>query len=316
MSPPAIRLDIHAHLIPLREEDVVELAGIAWSPRDRLVVDGNELKKPELYDPAALLAWMDRHGVAQAWVSVPPTLYRAALDADPARGWADALNAAMVRILAPHAPRLSPLVHLPVQHPALAVDLVREAVDRGQRRFAMSAGDAGRGLMLSDEAYQPLWSALNEAEAFLFLHPGRACDARLERFSLSNLLGGPVETAMAAVHLAMSGTLERFDRMTVCLAHGGGVTAAVAGRVQRGQDTGREGAYLGGEKLRSALRRLCVDCITHDAAALDLVASTFGADRVLFGSDWPFDMGLGAPHEQLSAVSPALRARIFDNEVR
>jgi aminocarboxymuconate-semialdehyde decarboxylase len=109
----------------------------------------------------------------------------------------------------------------------------------------------------------------------------------------------------------MSGVIERHPGITFCLAHGGGATAAVSGRLQRGQDTERAGAYLGGEKVRQALRRVCVDCITHDAAALELAAATFGPDRIVFGSDWPFDMGLVQPHRQLEGVRPELLQRIL-----
>jgi aminocarboxymuconate-semialdehyde decarboxylase len=308
-----IRLDVHAHLIPLQRGDLADIDGVAWSARDRLVVDGAELPKRELYDPAALVAWMDAQRVATAWISVPPTLYRAALEAPAAERWARALNAGLVRIAAARPRRLAPLLHLPVAHPDAAARIARDAVAAGQRRFAMPAGDAVRGRMLSDADYEPLWACLDDAGAFLFLHPARACDPRLDRLSLSNLLGGPTETAIAAAHLAMSGILERCSRIQFCLAHGGGATAAVAGRLQRGQDTDRPGAYIGGDKVRHALRRCCVDCITHDAAALELVATTFGPGRVLFGSDWPFDMGLCEPHRQLADVPDALRRRIFSD---
>jgi aminocarboxymuconate-semialdehyde decarboxylase len=170
--------------------------------------------------------------------------------------------------------------------------------------------------MLSYDDYTPLWECLHAARAFVFLHPARSCDARLDALSLSNLLGGPTETAIAAAHLAMSGLVERYHGITFCFAHGGGTTAAVAGRLQRGQDTHRPGARTGGLGVRDALARCYVDCITHDAAALTLAAATFGSDRVLFGSDWPFDMGLTRPHVQLADASPELRHGIFVDNPR
>lgn len=304
-----IRLDVHAHMIPLTEQQVQGVAGVHWSPDGHAIVDGAPLKKRELYQTGLLLAWMDRQGIAQSWVSVPPTLYREQLDEDQAHAWASLLNAALLRMTA-GLPRLQAMFHLPVYHAGAAVRTAREAIAQGQRLFAMPAGDARRGRMLSDPDYAPLWAALDAAGAFLMLHPAGACDPRLSRFSLPNLLGGPTETAIAAAHLAMSGVLEQHSGITFCLAHGGGSFAAVAGRLQRGQDTDREGTYLGGEKVRTALRRFCVDCITHDAGALAFVADTFGPGRVLFGSDWPFDMGLTDPQAQLRDVAPELREAI------
>ena len=74
----------------------------------------------------------------------------------------------------------------------------------------------------------------------------------------------------------MSGVLERHPDMTVCLAHAGGASAAVAGRLERGQVTGRPGADTGAQKPRLAFKRFCVDCIAHDADALKLAAAMHG----------------------------------------
>jgi aminocarboxymuconate-semialdehyde decarboxylase len=313
MTAAAILLDVHAHILPLRPGVFPPGEGIRWTEAGRLIVDGAELANAELYDPQALIAWMDRHGIGTAWVSVPPTLYRASLVADAALAWCRALNEALRAVAASHPERLGSMYHLPMQHPAVAAEVAAEATRAGQRRFAMPAGDPVGLRVLSDPAYLALWSALDAADAFLFLHPGRACDPRFDHFSLPNLLGGPTETAIAAAHLAMSGIVERHARITFCLAHGGGTLAASAGRLQRGQDTERAGAYLGGEKVRQALRRFCADCITHDAEALKLSGSVFGADHILFGSDWPFAMGLQDPRRQLDAAPAELKLRIFDD---
>lgn len=309
LAIPAIRLDVHAHMIPLTQEQVVGVAGVQWT-ETHAVVDGAPLKKRELYHPAMLIDWMERNGVSEAWVSVPPTLYREQLDEEDSLAWARLLNAALIEKTAGYE-RLTPMLHLPVYHPAAAVQAAEEAIAQGYRLFAMPAGDAKRGRMLSDPGYAPLWARLEKARAFLMLHPAGACDPRLSRFSLPNLLGGPTETAIAAAHLTMSGVLEQHGNITICLAHGGGSFAAVAGRLQRGQDTDRDGTYMGGEKVRTAMKRFCVDCITHDADTLSLVAAAFGPGRVLFGSDWPFDMGLTEPHAQLQGVSPELRDGIM-----
>lgn len=300
-----IVLDVHAHLLPLGPAGVEGLAGVEWAAEGHLVLDGAALRNRDIYDPAKLLAWMDRHRIAQAWISPPPTAYRPQLEPDAAHAWACTVNRAMAACAASHG-ALRAMAQLPVYHPAAAVSVAHEALAAGHRLFSMAAGDARRGRMLSDDAYRPLWELLDDARAFLLLHPAGACDRRYARFSLTNLLGGPVETAIAAAHLAMSGVLERYPDITMCLAHGGGGTAAVAGRLARGQDTGRDGAYLGGERIRTALQRFCVDCITHDADALQLVASVFGKDRVLFGSDWPFDMGLKDAGAALRDTPPEL----------
>ncbi|SMF70565.1 aminocarboxymuconate-semialdehyde decarboxylase [Tistlia consotensis] len=312
-----ILLDLHCHLVPLTPAATEGLKGIAWrGAGPALEIDGYLLAAPSVYRVEALLDWMDRNAVERAWISVPPPLYRLELEAGPAAHWIACLNEGLAEVAARHPDRLAPLVHLPVQHPALAAETAQAWIARGLPRFAMPAGSANRQLILSDAAYDPLWQALDEAGAFLFLHPCKGCDPRYEPFYLHNLLGSPVETALAAAHLALSGILDRHRRMTLCLAHGGGATAAVAGRLERGQVTGRPGADTGAERPRQVFRRVAVDCICHDPATLALAAAAHGEDNLYFGSDWPFSMGLPEPHRQLADCSPDLRRQMFETNPR
>lgn len=305
-----IALDVHAHLIPARDGRVDGFAGVSWdASAERLMVDGHGIGLKSLFRPEALTLWMADNAVAHAWISAPPPVYRPELGPDETRRWSEALNDGLQAIAEAHADRLSALFHLPVEHPAVAAEIARKRIAQGHHRFAMPAG--GAGVMLSDPSYAPLWRALDEASAFLFLHPGESCDARLDPFYLANLLGNPTETAIASAHLVFGGILERHPRLTVCLAHAGGTTAALAGRFERGYVTDRPGLDTTLEPPRRTLKRLCVDCIAHDPAGLTLAADVFGADRVLFGSDWPFPMGLPKPHEQLAGLEPEFRRAIF-----
>ncbi|HET6742075.1 MAG TPA: amidohydrolase family protein, partial [Kribbella sp.] len=136
-----------------------------------------------------------------------------------------------------------------------------------------------------------VWRVLDAAEAFTLIHPGASDDKRLDSFYLSNLLGNPYETGVAAASLVFADVPGRFPGIRFCLCHGGGVTAAVAGRWQRGIDQARPGIAPVSLPVAEALRRFYVDDLTHDDAVLELLTSTFGAERVLAGSDWPFPMG-------------------------
>jgi aminocarboxymuconate-semialdehyde decarboxylase len=309
-----IALDVHAHLAPVLPDRLGTIAGVEWNEdAGALTIDGYTLAAKSVYRPEALLAWMDEHRVDRAWISIPPPLYRLGLDEAAMRTWTHYANEGLDRLAAKRPDRLAPLYHLPVTHPALAAEVVTERAKTGKARFAMPAGSQDHKVILSDLSYAALWTALNAARAFLFLHPCKGCDPRYEPFYLHNLLGSPMETALAAAHLAMSGVLERHPDMTICLAHGGGAAAAVAGRLERGQITGRPGADTGAERPRVAFKRFCVDCIAHDADALRLAAAMHGQERVLFGSDWPFSMGLPDPHKQLADTDALLRRRIFQD---
>jgi aminocarboxymuconate-semialdehyde decarboxylase len=311
-----IHLDVHAHLIAANGAALGRFAGVSWDEAaQKLVVDSHGVGLKSLFRPAELVAWMDGNGVERAWISAPPPVYRPQLAADEAARWAAALNDELESITRQYPARLSPLFHLTVEHPDLAARIAREKIAAGHTRFAMAAGGARH--VLSAPEYEPLWETLNAASAFLFLHPGEGCDARLDPFYLHNLLGNPTETGIAASHLVFGAVLQRYPDLQVCFAHAGGITAALAGRWERGHATARPGLDTSVEAPRLALRRMCVDCIAHDKNALQLAAQVFGEDRVVFGSDWPFPMGLPQPHSQLADLDAGFRQRIFcDNPQR
>jgi aminocarboxymuconate-semialdehyde decarboxylase len=253
---------------------------------------------------------MDGQRVEQAWISIPPPFYRQHLAEGASREWVQYLNDGLAEICMRFPQRLSPLFHLPVEHPELAAQLAAQRTAQGARGFSMAAG-GGNTPVYSDARFDPLWSKLDEAQAFLFLHPGACCDGRLKAFYLDNLVGNPYETAVAASHLVFGGVCQRFARLRFCLAHGGGATAMLAGRLQHGFSTGRQGIDTTREAPREALSHFLVDSITHDEKALGFVADTFGPQRVVFGSDWPFPMGTMEPHQQLGALPSPLRQQVF-----
>ena len=307
----AIALDIHCHLVPVLRERLGAIAGMAWDEgQGVMVVDGAPLQPKALYAPPDLLAWMDANGIGRALVSVPPMVYRQRLDAAAAAAWCAYLNDGLIEVCATRPERLEPMFHLPVEHAGLAARIAAELTDKGYRRFAMASG-AGPEVILSDASFQPLWRVLDQAGAFLFLHPADSCDGRLHPYYLLNLVGNPVETAVAASHLIFSRVLERHPALRIGLAHCGGATAMLAGRLERGLLTKRPGVDQAMMPPREAVRRFFVDSIAHDPGAIGLAADVFGPDRIVFGSDWPFPMGLPDPHRQLADLSPELRKRIL-----
>lgn len=301
-----IALDVHAHLVPVVPDRLAALADVGWdADAQKMTLDGHALGAKPLFQPDALIRWMDDNRIAHAWISIPPPAYRQELDVAAARDWAAYVNDGLASIAARHADRLAALLHLPVEHPSLAAEIAAG----GTRKYAMSAG-AGPAVRLSDAAYEPLWQALDAQSAFLFIHPGTTCDPRLDQFFLRNLAGNPIETGVAAGHLVMSGVMRRYPRTTICLAHGGGIVPSIAARVQHGWSVKATGEDRSGAPL-DAFRGFCADCITHSPSALSQAAAVFGAERIFFGSDWPFPMGLMAPHAALAEVGVPLRQQMF-----
>jgi aminocarboxymuconate-semialdehyde decarboxylase len=298
--------DVHTHLVP---PTVVEAAGrsdhgLAVHDGHLVVDDRDRLPLRRLGNPDALLEWIDQQDLDGAVVSVPPALFRYNLTGRAGLDWAGMVNDGLAQL---GNRRLRVLAQLPLSTPADATKVADQILTAGGfGGFALGTLVTNAGF--ADPALDPLWTVLDAAGSFVLLHPGLSLDPRLRSFYLTNLLGNPYETALAAAGLIFGNVLPRFPRIRFCLCHGGGVTAAVAGRWQRGSDTSRPGVGPLPSPPSETLRRFYVDDLVHDPAMRGLVESTFGADHVLIGSDWPFPMGC-------DAIDPArAAARATDTE--
>jgi aminocarboxymuconate-semialdehyde decarboxylase len=310
-----IVLDVHAHLIPVMD-DLEAIDGVTWDGVARVMqVDGHAIKLEALFEPAALLAWMTQEQVGQAWISAPPPLYRQQLRGGQAHAWANYLNRGLAAIAARSEGRLEALFHLPTQDPEIAAQLAAAAIADGHALFSMPTGTAD-DRTLGDDAFEALWQVLDDAGAFVFFHPGECADGRLQSFYLTNLLGNPYESSVAIAHLVFAGVLERHPKIVPCFAHGGGLVPMLAGRWERGHATARPGIDTERQAPSQVLPGLYVDCICHSEAAAALAEATVGGANVLFGSDWPFPMGLIEPHRQLQGYAADQRRRYFADNPR
>lgn len=291
-----IEIDVHAHLAPIHGPGLVGLPGVEWSGADsRLVLDGHVIGMKDLFYPERLVRWMDLNNIQRSLVSIPPPLYRQGLDQDHALQWVTYVNDAMQMTCAQYPGRLEALFYMPLEHVALLETLMARYAAGGFHGVALAAG-GHPDIVYSRPEYEPLWGFLHRQESFVFIHPGTCGDSRLAPFYLENLVGNPYETGVAASHLVMADVPRRFSGVRFCLAHAGGVFPCLCGRLERGFLTRRPGVDV--DKLEAPLkaaRRFYVDGIAHSEAALALARETFGADHILYGSDWPFPMGLKDP---------------------
>jgi len=305
-------VDVHAHLIPLEPGRLEKIPGVNLIDDEHLELDGHSLKLKALYHPEMLIDWMDKQGVDVALISVPPPAYRQHLNIDQAGIWSQYLNDGLEAIANKYPDRFKVLAHLPVEHPTLAVEEFDSRHGGLYAGVALAAGGQS-DIIYSEEKLRPLWEKLNQNSSFVFLHPGHCGDSRLNAFYCNNLLGNPYETAVAAAHLVFGGVVEEFSQIKFCLAHCGGVVPAVAGRWQHGFNTKRPGLDLLREPPEQSLRRFYVDTVAHSDGLIDLARQVFGDDKILFGSDWPFPMGVDVENvrQRLQAFEPEVSENIL-----
>ncbi len=288
--------DVHTHLVPPTVLEAARRGAHGLAVTDgALVVDGRaRLPLRRLAEPEALLDWVDEQGLDGAVVSVPPPLLRYDLSGAAAAAWAGLVDDGLLQLAGLDPARLRVLGHVPLGPGEGGAEVAALAVERltDQGGFAgVALGTLADPPGFAAAALDRLWEVLDACGAFVLLHPAECPDPRLQQFYLSNLLGNPYETAVAVAGLVFADVVGRFPGIRFCLCHGGGVTAAVADRWQRGMDTARPGVRPTPLSVLGALRRFYVDDLVHGDAPRALVEEVFGAEQVLCGSDWPFPMG-------------------------
>ncbi|MFD3729225.1 amidohydrolase family protein [Streptomyces sp. NPDC058671] len=311
MTTPTV--DVHAHvLLPQIEALVAGLPGHAEATAldrrrngpDALAVSGPMVRDriPALTDPAVRLARMDTQGVDFQLVSPSPSHYHYWADTDTAEKVYRLANEATAAHCAAAPGRLKGLGLVPLQHPELVVSALDHALELGLAGVEISSNAPGQEL--SDPAYEPFWARAEETGAIVFLHPfGCTLDERLDRWYLSNTVGQPTENAVALSHLIFSGVLDRHPGLKIVAAHGGGYLPTHIGRSDHAWRA-RTDASTGCAQLPSSyLRRLYFDSLVHDPRVLRALVEAAGADRVLLGSDFPFDMGSDDPVGALRAAN-------------
>jgi aminocarboxymuconate-semialdehyde decarboxylase len=305
-------VDVHAHvLLPEVDALVADLPGLAEARaldarrngRDALAVSGPMVREraPRMIDVTARLAAMDVQGVDVQLVSPSPSHYHYWADEETAEKVFRRANEATAAHCAQAPERLHGLGLVPLQHPELAVLALEHALEQGLLGVEISSHAPGREL--SDPAYEPFWTRAEETGAVLFLHPfGCTLDERLDRWYLSNVVGQPVENAVALSHLIFSGVLDRHPGLKLIAAHGGGYLPTHIGRSDHAWSARSDAGAGCAHPPSSYLGRLYFDSLVHDPHVLRELVRAAGADRVLLGSDYAFDMGTDDPVAALRAA--------------
>lgn len=264
-------------------------------PPDGQVVElaGHRIRSAvhEFVDPDQILGVLASRAIAGAVLSpwVPLLFYDA--DAQEGLDRCRLQNLGLARLRKQHPEALWLLGAVPLQEPELAAaELV--AVMAGGEFAGVEITASVNGRYLGDPVFEPFWTAAEQSGALVFVHPttrGFAVPVFDEHY-LWNLVGNPMETTVAAAHLILSGTLERHPRLRVLLAHGGGAILSVSGRIRHGQESVTAAGPRPAQSADVLLRRFLFDTVTHDPRLLRTLVDIVGPDRVLLGSDYPFDM--------------------------
>ena len=313
-AQPAAAVDVHAHWYPRRFLELLgkegPAHGLEWhdTPQGpqfglRGVMTGPA--GPRFVDLDARLNAMDEQGVEVHALSLTqPMTYWAGREL--AMKLCATFNDELARAHEFAPQRLYGLAALPMHEPDLARrEAERAAALPGVRGVYMATVILEREL--SDEAFFPVYETLEALGLPMFLHPVFVIgEARLKPYYLTNLLGNPFESAIAAAHLIFGGVLDRFPRLEVVLPHAGGAFPWLVGRLDRGWEKRQDLKHIGQRPL-DYLRRFWYDTIGYSDHVVDYLCRVVGHDRILMGSDYCFPIAYERPVEVVTG-NPHLSA--------
>lgn len=227
-------------------------------------------------------------------------------------------NEAIGALVRSHPDRFIGMATVAMQSPMRAAATLERAITaHGLRGLHVGSNIAGRNL--DDPALDPVWEVADRHGLFILVHPHKVVAAqRMGSYYLTNLVGNPLETTIAAASLVFGGVIERHPSIGFCLSHAGGFTPFQAGRFRHGWKVRKEPhVRLKGDPAES-LARFIYDSITHAPGPLRFLLEEVGADRIIFGTDYPFDMGTTRGVEEIeeAIADPATRAKLLEGNAR
>ena len=278
-----MRIDVHAHYWT---DDYIDLLvdlgqGGAVMARGLGAGGGAELE--------ARLRLMDRAGVEMQVLSACPQVPYGE-DGQKAASAARFVNDQYAELVQRHRGRFRAFAALPMPHVGESLGEMGRALDELRMTgVAMNTTVLGRALV--DPQYEPIFAELNRRRAVLYLHPAGngACSPLISEYHLTWMVGAPVEDTISVMHLITHGIPVRYPDIKIINSHLGGALPML---LQRADDQYRWEAPDTPEPPSVAARRMWYDTVgPGHVPALRCAIDSLGADRLLLGTDFPYENG-------------------------
>ena len=318
-------VDIHCHY--LNPEVNKKTAHLNAAQYDPTVIFANELtnqtnikqmktRAPKLMGIEERIQDMDRMGVDIQAVCPAPYHYfyftEPKLGAELARD----VNHGIAELVAKHPDRFVGLGSVPLQNAELAVKELEYCVKKlGMRGVEICTNVNGMNLTDPRLGLEKFFAKANELGTVIFMHPlGYTQGERLTNHYFNNVIGNPLETTVAVSHLILDGVVARNPKIKFIAAHGGGYIAHYWARMDHAWQARPDVRTVIKKKPSSYLEKFYFDTITFDPRMLKNLIDRYGAEHVLLGTDYPYDMGMDDPLGLIASVKglPATQRRMIE----
>lgn len=285
-----MHIDSHCHFTPKKLMDAVGSTTTDYDVINRLS------------DPERRIKDMDATGVdIQVLSPAPPSIL---YNLEPSTGLANSRlqNDSIAQTVKEYPDRFLGMATVPLQAVDMAIAELDRAVNKlGLRGVEVISNVNGRDY--DSPEFLPFFEAVEALDIPIFIHPGRVAGAdRMKNYYFSNLIGNPLDTTLAAAHIVFGGILDKYPNLKICLAHGGGYVPYQRGRWEHGFKVRPEGKVNISKPPSHYVSLLYFDTITHFAPALEYLISSVGAEKVVMGTDYPYDMADPQPVQTVTSL--------------
>ncbi len=307
--------DFHTHFIP---NDVLDwlkenknIVNAEWIKKENNKEDflfinqkwGFELKKTFI-DFDFYMHNQEKANVTHSMISAIPQLFLYDFPTKIGIEMSRIYNQSLARLVSLSPDKLSAVGTVPLAHPEKAAEILHEAMNIGLKGAIIGPGINQH--MLSDRFFQPFFEEANRLKAIIFIHPLLCEDPRLKRRMMPNLIGVPWETTVCATDVLLSGMIDQYPNVKILFAHGGGFMPYQIGRLGKGYEQWEQVSSNLQAPPAEYLRRFWYDTVLWDQDSLDFLVKKVGEDRVVAGSDYPFDLCVWPPKEMNDKGARAL----------
>lgn len=327
IRPNSVTIDMHSHVAvpaaaafvnPHVDWSQVPLAHFSTANTTALNNKQNADRGPNMTDVATRLADMDAAGIDMQVIMPPPPQCTYNVPLDIGITAARMVNDGMAEFVSRKPDRFTALGTVPMQDGEAAADeLERGMADLGLKGAQILTTINGNEV--SDPAYAPFWARAEKLGAVVLLHPNGFTEGRrMTRNYFNNVIGNPLETTMALHYLIFDGVLERHPALKLIAVHGGGYLASYSGRIDHAW--GARSDVRGDLPLppTTYLKRVFFDTVVFTPHQLRALVDLFGAQRILMGTDYPYDMAESDPvgHVMSAGLDEASAAAIAGGNAR
>lgn len=306
-------IDIHTHMYTRRWLDALKASGDA----DTVVVPGNPESisyrgvnyatlAANMFDWEQRIAQMDAAGVDIAVISLTaPNVYWGTVQQSAAA--ARIVNDEYAEAQARWPRRIRWFASLPWDDADLAIAELHRAVAAGAAGVCMLTNIKGQELI--DAKFAPVWAEIDRIDVPVFIHPTTPFvdGFGLGAYGMANTIGFTTDTTTCFAKFLLSGFFARYPRVRPIASHGGGSLPFLMGRFDRMWEISASRRDID-QPPSTYLRRILFDSIVYDQRTMEYLVATVGADRVLYGSDYPFRLGdMAGVLGRVNALPPATR---------